>query len=62
MATVHSQDGEYKNTVFSKQNLQQTRRKQKFSNFSEISNSSLFNEFVCKLGLFWHEWASLKRE
>jgi hypothetical protein len=22
---------------------------------------SLFNEFVCKLGLFWHEWASLKR-
>jgi hypothetical protein len=25
-------------------------------------NSSLFNKFVCKLGLFWHEWASLKRE
>jgi hypothetical protein len=25
-------------------------------------NTSLFNEFVCKLGLFWHEWASLKRE
>jgi hypothetical protein len=24
-----------------------------------IKNSSLFNEFVCKLGLFWHEWASL---
>jgi hypothetical protein len=22
---------------------------------------SLFNEFVCKLGFFWHEWASLKR-
>jgi hypothetical protein len=27
-----------------------------------IGNSSLFNEFVCKLGFFWHEWASLKRE
>jgi predicted ABC-type exoprotein transport system permease subunit len=28
------------------------------------SNSSLFNEFVCKLGSFslWHEWVSLKRE
>jgi hypothetical protein len=25
-------------------------------------NSSLFNEFACKLVLFWHEWASLKRE
>jgi hypothetical protein len=25
-------------------------------------NSSLFNEFACKLDLFWHEWASLKRE
>jgi hypothetical protein len=24
--------------------------------FSE-SNSSLFDEFVCKLGLFWHTWA-----
>jgi hypothetical protein len=23
-------------------------------------NSGLFNEFVCKLGFFWHEWASLK--
>jgi hypothetical protein len=23
---------------------------------------SLFDEFVCTLGLFWHEWASLKRE
>jgi hypothetical protein len=21
-------------------------------------NSSLFNKFVCKLGFFWHEWAS----
>jgi hypothetical protein len=20
-------------------------------------NGSLFNEFVCKLGFFWHEWA-----
>jgi hypothetical protein len=25
-------------------------------------NSSLFNEFVCKLGFFWYEWTSLKRE
>jgi hypothetical protein len=25
-------------------------------------SSSLFNEFVCKLGFFWHEWASLKSE
>jgi hypothetical protein len=24
--------------------------------------SSLFNEFVCNLGFFWHEWASLKLE
>jgi hypothetical protein len=22
----------------------------------------LFNEFVCKLGSLWHEWASLKHE
>jgi hypothetical protein len=26
------------------------------------NNSSLFDEFVCKLGLFWHAWAILKRE
>jgi hypothetical protein len=25
----------------------------------ESNNSSLFDEFVCKLGLFWHEWAIL---
>jgi hypothetical protein len=25
-------------------------------------NSSLFNEFARKLGLFWHEWTILKRE
>jgi hypothetical protein len=24
-------------------------------------NSSLFDEFVCKLGFFWHAWAILKR-
>jgi hypothetical protein len=24
--------------------------------------SSLLNEFVCKLGFFGHEWASLKGE
>jgi hypothetical protein len=22
----------------------------------------VFNWFLCKLGFFWHEWASLKRE
>jgi hypothetical protein len=27
---------------------------------TESINSSLFDEFVCKLGLFWHEWAILK--
>jgi hypothetical protein len=27
-----------------------------------IVNNSLFNEFVCNLGFFWHEWASLKLE
>jgi hypothetical protein len=21
----------------------------------------VFNSFLCKLGFFWHEWASLKR-
>jgi hypothetical protein len=26
------------------------------------NNSSLFDEFVCKLGFFWHAWAILKRE
>jgi hypothetical protein len=25
------------------------------------SPGSLFNEFMCKLGFLWHEWASLKR-
>jgi hypothetical protein len=28
----------------------------------ESNNSSLFDEFVCKLGFFWHAWAILKRE
>jgi hypothetical protein len=27
-----------------------------------IRNSSLFDEFLCKLGLFWHAWTILKRE
>jgi hypothetical protein len=32
-------------------------------NFSpSIYNILLFDEFTCKLGLFWHEWAILKRE
>jgi hypothetical protein len=29
---------------------------------AEFRNSSLFDEFVCKLGLSWHAWAILKRE
>jgi hypothetical protein len=29
---------------------------------TKIYNTSLFDEFVCKLGLFWHAWAILKRE
>jgi hypothetical protein len=24
-----------------------------------VYNSYLFNEFVCGLGFFWHEWVSL---
>jgi hypothetical protein len=31
------------------------------SQFDELFNRthvSLYNEFVCKLGLFWHEWAN----
>jgi hypothetical protein len=28
---------------------------------NELIISSLFDEFVCKLGLFWHEWGILKR-
>jgi hypothetical protein len=27
---------------------------------SKCTYSSLFNEFVCNLSFFWHEWASLK--
>jgi hypothetical protein len=38
--------------------------KQRECNLSKksIINSYLFNEFVCKLGFFWYEWARLKRE
>jgi hypothetical protein len=28
----------------------------------QYKNSNLFNEFACKLGFFWLEWANLKRE
>jgi hypothetical protein len=34
----------------------------KCGNHKRVRNSSLFNEFVCKLGLFWHAWTILKRE
>jgi hypothetical protein len=37
-----------------------TKRKRIYLN-EQAKYSSLFNEFVCKLDLFWHEWASLKR-
>jgi hypothetical protein len=30
------------------------------SKIFRLNNSSLFNEFACNLGFFWHEWASLK--
>jgi hypothetical protein len=29
---------------------------------SIANNSSLFNEFVCKLGFFWHESTSAKKK
>jgi hypothetical protein len=35
---------------------------QMFSILEYHANSSLFNEFVCKLDFFLHDWASLKRE
>jgi hypothetical protein len=38
-----------------------TDRKERFLLLNDII-SSLFNEFVCNLGFFWHEWASLKLE
>jgi hypothetical protein len=31
-------------------------------NLWSLENCSLFDEFVCKLGLFWYAWAILKRE
>jgi hypothetical protein len=33
-----------------------------FKGLVEQKKNVVFNSFVCKLGLFWHEWASLKRE
>jgi hypothetical protein len=33
----------------------------KLSLYHHVQNSILCNEFVCKLGSLWHEWASLKR-
>jgi hypothetical protein len=33
-----------------------------FHKKTKLINSYLFNEFVCKLGFFWYEWARLKRE
>jgi hypothetical protein len=33
-----------------------------FKGLLEQKKNVVFNSFVCKLGFFWHEWASLKRE
>jgi hypothetical protein len=35
---------------------------QMFSILEYHAKSSFFNEFVCKLDFFWHDWASLKCE
>jgi hypothetical protein len=35
----------------------------RFGAFKELveQKNVVFNSFICKLGFFWHEWASLKR-
>jgi hypothetical protein len=47
-----------------------TKRQANFKDFKRFGafkglveqKNVVFNSFVCKLGLFWHEWAILKRE
>jgi hypothetical protein len=49
--------------------LVKTKRQANFKDFKRFGafnglveqKNVVFNSFVCKLGLFWHEWASLKR-
>jgi hypothetical protein len=33
-----------------------------FKGLVEQKKNVVFNSFVCKLGLFWHEWPILKRK
>jgi hypothetical protein len=42
-------------------NFKDFRRFVAFAGLVEQKNVR-FTSFVCELGLFWHEWASLKRE
>jgi hypothetical protein len=50
--------------------LVKTKRQANFKDFKRFGafkglveqKNVVFNSFVCKLGLFWHEWVSLKRE
>jgi hypothetical protein len=50
--------------------LVKTKRQANFRGFKRFGafkglveqKNVVFNSFVCKLGLFWHEWAILKRE
>jgi hypothetical protein len=62
--------------IFSKKNantmsqLVKTKRQSNFKDFKRFGafkglvdqKNVVFNSFLCKLGFFWHEWASLKRE
>jgi hypothetical protein len=49
--------------------LVKTKRQANFKDFKRFGafkehveqKNVVFNSFVCQLGLFWHEWASLKR-
>jgi hypothetical protein len=50
--------------------LVKTKRQANFKDFKRFGafkrlvepKNVVFNSFVCKLGLFWHEWTILKRE
>jgi hypothetical protein len=50
--------------------LVKTKRQANFKGFKRFEaikglveqKNVVFNSFVCKLGLFWHAWAILKRE
>jgi hypothetical protein len=50
--------------------LVKTKRQANFKGFKRFGafkglaeqKNVVFNSFVCKLGLFWHEWAIVKRE